>query len=165
MTKLFVLNLLLVWSLALTGQPNAGAQSLAPNSAQISTELSFVEEAPSHNPVHTWNELALATVRAGQLSDAQAARLYAMVNVAMYDAVNGIDSARGRDKRDQALVGPAGAPINGSRYAAASAAAHAVLTQLYPALADTYRAQLEADLAAIANGRPKTSGAAWGARV
>jgi hypothetical protein len=88
-----------------------------------------------------------------------------MVNVAIYDAVNGIDSVRGVIKRDYALVGPAGAPFFGNRSAAASAAAHAVLTQLHPALAATYRAQLDSDLAAIADGRPKASGAAWGARV
>jgi hypothetical protein len=165
MTKLLVLNLLLVWSLALAGQPSAGAQPSLLDSAHTVAELSFVEEAPPYSPIHTWNELALATVRDGRLSDAQAARLYAMVNVAMYDAVNGIDSARGRDRRDHALVGPAGAPVNGNRYAAASAAAHAVLTQLYPPLAGTYQGQLDTDLAAIANGRPKASGAAWGARV
>jgi hypothetical protein len=42
------------------------------------------EQPPPSNRVHTWNELALDTVRIGQLSDAQASRLYAMVNVAMY---------------------------------------------------------------------------------
>ena len=48
------------------------------------------------DPVRAWNELALQTVRTLRLSDAQAARLYAMVNVAMFDAVNGILTRGGR---------------------------------------------------------------------
>lgn len=37
-----------------------------------------------------------------------------MVTVAMYDAVNGIDRARGHG-RTHALVSPSGAPVNGHR--------------------------------------------------
>jgi hypothetical protein len=40
-------------------------------------------QANPPDPVRTWNELALDTVRLKRASDAQAARLYAMVNVAM----------------------------------------------------------------------------------
>src|SRR5262245_19601089 len=40
------------------------------------------------DPVRSWNQLALETVRIKNQSDAKAARLYAMLNVAMYDAVN-----------------------------------------------------------------------------
>lgn len=122
-------------------------------------------DEPLPNPIHTWNDLALDTVRTERLSDAQAARLYAMLNVAMYDAVNGIKARRGRVKRNPALVDPAGAPIYGNRYAAASAAAHAVLTQEHPALAATYDAQLMGDLATIEDGPPKADGVAWGASV
>lgn len=147
MRKLVVISVLAVWGLALAGRPEAH------------------EQPPPSNPVHTWNELALDTVRIGRLSDAQAARLYAMVNVAMYDAVNGIESVRGRVKRDHALVDPAGAPIYGNRYAAASAAAHAVLTQEHSTLAAIYNAQLDADRATIEDGPPKADGAAWGASV
>src|SRR5262245_36932787 len=117
MNKLFALTVLFVWGLTLSGQP--GAQPALANSAYSGSERSFVEEAPPRNPIYTWNDLALATVRDGRLSDAQAARLYAIVNVAMYDAVNGIDSVRGWERRDHALVAPAGAPIAGNRYAAA----------------------------------------------
>jgi hypothetical protein len=80
--------------------------------------------ATALDPVRTWNELALATVRTRSLSDAEAARLYAMVDVAVYDAVNGIVSERGRrSARGFALVPPAGAPRHGDLDAAASAAA------------------------------------------
>ncbi|MET0414955.1 MAG: PA-phosphatase, partial [Actinoplanes sp.] len=73
--------------------------------------------------VRVWNEFALTAVRTTRASDADAARLYAMVNVAMYDAVNGI-----RRVRTEALV-PARGPRDGDPQAAAAAAAHAVLTR------------------------------------
>ncbi|MEA2169936.1 MAG: hypothetical protein QOF76_3236, partial [Solirubrobacteraceae bacterium] len=45
--------------------------------------------APSDGSVvRAWSDLSFAAVRTGNLSDAQAARLYAMVDGAMYDAVN-----------------------------------------------------------------------------
>lgn len=116
------------------------------------------------NPVYRWNELALDAVRSGSMSDAQAARVYAMVNVAMYDAVNGIETRRGA-RRAQALVSASGAPRDGSLNAAASAAARAVLTSLRPDLAGVYAAQHQADLAALRNAGAKHDGAAWGTRV
>jgi hypothetical protein len=123
------------------------------------------EQEMPRNPILTWNELALDTVRARNLNDAGAARLYAMVNVAMYDAVNGIDRRWTLFPRAQALVPPDGAPRFASRYAAASAAAHAVLTSLQPALAELYQQQLEADLAELGSHPRVAEGQAWGAGV
>lgn len=95
------------------------------------------------DPVRAWNELALHTVRTRSLSDAQAARLYAMVNVAMYDAVNGIVTRHGRrDGRRHALVPGHSAPGHGNLHAAAAAAAHAVLVGEHGVLADAYDEQL-----------------------
>src|SRR5438552_19194133 len=105
----FLLPVLLAWGAALSAQADSG---------------------PS--PINVWNEQALITVREERLTDAQAARLYAMVNVAMYDAVNGIDAHRGSQERAYALVRPDGAPSNGDRSAAASAAAFGVLSQMFP---------------------------------
>lgn len=116
------------------------------------------------NPVYRWNELALDAVRSGSMSDVQAARVYAMVNAAMYDAVNGIETRRGA-KRAQALVSANGAPRDGSLNAAASAAARAVLTSLRPDLASVYTAQHQADLDALRRGDAKRDGAAWGTSV
>lgn len=115
--------------------------------------------------VRTWNGLAQATVRAESAIDAQAARLYAMVDVAMYDAVNGILSRRGSRDRDHALVPPQGAPAHGHPVAAAAAAAHAVLVGLYPARAATFDAQLAADLAALGPGSHVQAGREWGEEV
>ena len=145
-------KLLLLINLAIIGLPLASVFAVEPELAR--------------SPILTWNDLALNTVRAASLIDAQAARTYAMVNVAMYDAVNGIDSVHGpKDKRGSALIQPQGAPQNGNRSAAAAAAAHAVLVALDPARSGTYDAQLNADLAALGQHPHVNSGRAWGASV
>jgi hypothetical protein len=119
------------------------------------------------DPVRAWNELALTTVRTLRLTDAQAARLYAMVNVAMYDAVNGILTRRGKpESRYQAMVPDDTAPPLGNPAVAAAAAAHAVLTGelagTNPSLAATYDEQLQRDLM---SGYGVTAGREWGAWV
>lgn len=119
--------------------------------------------APAADPVRTWNELALATARGENLSDAQAARLYAMVDVAVYDAVNGIVSRRGReDAREPALVPPDRAPANGDLDAAAASAAHAVLRGEFPDRAAVYDAQLAQDLGAAGDRGRVAAGKRWG---
>jgi hypothetical protein len=117
------------------------------------------------NTVVTWNQQALDTVRGVPLGDAAGARLYAMVNAAMYDAVNGIDVARHFKPRRSALVPPTGAPFFGHRYAAAAAAAHAVLVRLHPERQAIYDARLAADLEAIGGGPLVSAGREWGADV
>jgi hypothetical protein len=124
------------------------------------------DSPPSSDPVRSWNQLALDTVRVKRLSDAQAARLYAMVNVAIYDAVNGIITRHGRNTgRDHALIPPAGAPPQGDLYAAAAAAAHAVLSGEYPDQAPRYDLQLANDLTAPGGTGQASAGQEWGAAV
>ena len=109
------------------------------------------------DPVRAWNELAIKTARTKSLNDARSARLFAMVNAAMYDAINGIVSRHGPQGRGCAIVGkgcafvpPRAAPSQGDLEVAASAAAHAVLAGEFPDLATGfpdgsagYDAQLE----------------------
>jgi hypothetical protein len=95
-----------------------------------------------------WVEQAFQTVRAQNIGVLPSSRLYAMVTVAIYDAVNGIDRARWLG-REHALVPPTGAPIFGLRAAALAAAAHAVLTSLSPAQAPVLDEALAADLTAL----------------
>src|SRR5438093_5679552 len=82
--------------------------------AAIFETLPLQSAAPedTSNVVREWNELAIKTVRVvSPMNDARAARLYAWVNVAMYDAVNGIVSTHGaHEGRDYAIVPPTGAP-------------------------------------------------------
>jgi hypothetical protein len=109
----------------------------------------------ANHEILDWNEMALDTVRTESLGAFPAARVYAMVNVAMYDAVNGISVARGWSDRSKAMVSAYGAPSNASRRASAIAAAHAVLSALHPNLAADYDAELANGLAALINSKRK----------
>ncbi|WIM99772.1 vanadium-dependent haloperoxidase [Actinoplanes oblitus] len=117
---------------------------------------------PDIDGVRVWNELALTAVRTTRATDADAARLYAMLDVAMYDAVNGLRT--GPARRTPALVGESG-PHGADPQAAAASAAHAVLVRADADRTATYDAQLAADLARLGPGTPVTRGAAWGERV
>ena len=136
----------------------------------LSTGLSVRAYAQSDPPpppagtvVRTWNQLAIDTVRIKASSDAQAARAYAMMNAAMYDAVWGILS-NFNGARTRALVSPSGSPSNGDLWAAAASAAHAVLIGLYPDQFLRFDTQLAADMAAAPGGSgPKLAGQSWGA--
>jgi hypothetical protein len=110
--------------------------------------------------VRTWNGLAFAAVRATRASDADSARLYAILNAAMFDAVNGLAARR----RTPALV-PGHGPRHADVQAGVVAAAHAVLTALDPDRTGAYDTQLAADLAALRPGRSRDLGVAWGRDV
>ncbi|HMI83784.1 MAG TPA: hypothetical protein VK550_06795 [Polyangiaceae bacterium] len=113
-----------------------------------------------------WVEEAFQAVRDQKVGVLPAARLYAMVTVAIYDAVNGIDRARWVG-REQALVPPTGAPLLGLRAAAAAAAAHTVLVSLTPAQSAVLDQALAADLAEL-GGTSSTlvaRGRDWGVQV
>ncbi|TDD30401.1 phosphatase PAP2 family protein [Actinomadura sp. KC06] len=121
--------------------------------------------APDVEPVATWNGLALEAVRATRASDADAARSYAMVNAAVYDAVNGIAVQRDRRDRAHLLRSPDGAPRHADRQAAAVAAAHVVLSRLYPDRTARFNEQLAADLAELGDGPGVSAGRTWGQAV
>ena len=112
------------------------------------------------NVIRVWNTVAFDTIRQTTGGDAVAARLYAMVDVAMYDAVNGLaDHPRGF-----ALVPPKRG-AEGDPTAAAATAAHDVLVALYPARAATYDAQLASDLATVKSKSASKKGQLWGSQV
>ncbi|MBB4741767.1 membrane-associated phospholipid phosphatase [Actinoplanes octamycinicus] len=117
---------------------------------------------PDIDSVRVWNELAFTAVRTTRATDADAARLYAMLDAAMYDAVNGLRS--GHARRAPALVGGSG-PHGADPQAAAASAAHAVLVRADADRTATYDAQLAADLAKLGPGTPVDRGAAWGDQV
>lgn len=112
-----------------------------------------------------WNQQALDTVRIERLGAFDAARTYAMVNVAMFDAVNGIERRKHKSDLAHALVPPFGAPARANRKAAAAAAAHAVLSALYPDLASTYDDQLDTHLSRLRGRGRIARGVAWGEYV
>src|SRR6185436_19974547 len=90
-----------------------------------------------------------------------AARLYAILNAAMYDAVNGLPDKGRHPSRAFALVSGTG-PRQADPQAAAVGAAHAVLVALDPDRAAIYDARLAADLALLTPGRARDRGVAWG---
>ena len=122
------------------------------------------EPAFAENAVTRWTEHAMQAVRAANVGTPAAGRLYAMVTAAMYDAVNGIDTAGDRFGREHALVPTDGAPRGGSRNAAVAAAAHAVLVALVPSQQAILDAALADDLEA-ANDGDVAEGENWGRLV
>jgi hypothetical protein len=110
-----------------------------------------------------WNDEALESVRAKRATDAQSARLYAMVNAAMYDAVNGIAGAGGH--REAAIVAPRPGGVPGDPAVAAAVAAHDVLAGLYPDRTAVYDARLAGDVAGAVSAEQAAKGREWGASV
>jgi hypothetical protein len=122
--------------------------------------LGLVAVTTVHADVVTdWNEATLNAIRTDLTAPPRASRFLAMVHVAVYDAVNGIDPTH-----QSYLVTP-DAPAGASAEAAAVAAAHTVLVAAFPAHTATFDAQRSASLASIADGTAKDNGVQWGETV
>ena len=107
-----------------------------------------------------WNTTALDAVRAGESGPPLAARNLAMVQLAVYDAVNSIDP------RYQPYGGIQVRPPRGaSKVAAVAGAADEVLRSLYPAQAATFDATLAESLATVPSRPARIRGEAVGRRV
>jgi hypothetical protein len=113
--------------------------------------------ALAHADVVTeWNNAALDAIRNGHTPPPIASRSLAILHVSIYDAVNGID------RTHEPYLAESEAPASASREAAASAAAHEALVNLFPANTATFDALHAAILAAIPDGPHKTAGIVWG---
>jgi hypothetical protein len=109
------------------------------------------------DPILYWNDIAIRFATAFSPGGAPVqAKAYAMVNIAMHDAVN---ATLGNPNRGY-LTGVI-APGGDSR-AAAAQAAHDVLVALNPANSAQYATSLSASLAVIGSGTAKTNGIATG---
>jgi PAP2 superfamily len=106
--------------------------------------------------VTDWNNAALDAIRAGNTAPPIASRSLAILHVSIYDAVNGIAHTHER------YLVPSVAPATASREAAASAAAHKALVNLFPANAASFDALHAAILAGIPDGPRKRVGIIWG---
>jgi membrane-associated phospholipid phosphatase len=119
--------------------------------------LTFSIGSPANADVVTdWNNAALDAIRAGSTAPPIASRSLAILHVSIYDAVNGI--ARTHER----YLVPSVAPTSASRPAAASAAAHKALVNLFPASASSFDALHAAILATIPDGAQKRAGIIWG---
>src|SRR5262249_37601100 len=114
--------------------------------------------------VTDWNRTALGALRAAKTAPPVTPRVLAIVQAAVFDAVNGIE------RRYEPYHVDFEAPRGASRRAAAAAAAYATLVRLFPAQKATFDAQLAASLAAMtddgeAGGQSIARGLAWGQAV
>jgi len=109
-----------------------------------------------------WNQTMLRAALVAGTSPPATSRVAAIVQAAVFDAVNGI--ARRYTPIHVEPAGPAGA----SREAAAVQAAYATLVQLYPAQKSTFDARLAVSLAVLGareDSASIASGLAWGQTV
>src|SRR5213596_3792611 len=123
-------------------------------SGSVSTVL-LISTLANADVVTDWNNSALNAIRADKTAPPVASRSLAILHASIYDAVNGI--ARTYEPYLVQSAVPAGA----SREAAASAAAHEALVNLFPAAASSFDALHAAILAAIPDGPQKTAGIVW----
>src|SRR5438094_562191 len=106
--------------------------------------------------VTDWNNAALDAIRSNNTAPPIASRALAILHASIYDAVNGIA------RTHEPYLVPSAVPASASRPAAASAAAHQALVNLFPANASSFDAFHAATLAAIPDGPQKTAGIVWG---
>jgi membrane-associated phospholipid phosphatase len=124
--------------------------------------IATVRAAEKTNAVIDWNQIMLTTFAAAvpAVAAPPGTRLGAIVQAAVFDAVNGIDP-----QYTPIHVAPA-APDGASAQAAAAGAAHTALVAMFPAQSATLDADLAASLAAM-NGSNTgiAKGLAWGNSV
>jgi hypothetical protein len=106
-----------------------------------------------------WNTAALNAIRIDRTSPPVASRALAILHASIYDAVNGISRSH------EAYFVPSAVPGRASREAAASAAAHRVLSMLFPNSATAFDMLYATTLAAIRNGPQRAAGVTWGESV
>jgi hypothetical protein len=114
--------------------------------------------AATPNPVITWNTHAQTAIyEVARQSPTATTRSFAMVQGAVYDAVNAIAGT----PYQPYLTAPRARPSD-SAPAAVAAAAYQVLVWLFPGQADSLRARYDQSLAAIPNSPAKLRGIAVG---
>jgi hypothetical protein len=106
--------------------------------------------------VTEWNNAALDAIRAGHTAPPIASRSLAILHVSIYDAVNGID------RTHEPYLVESEVSASASREAAAGAAAHEALVNLFPAAVSSFDTLYTAILATIPDGPHKAAGIVWG---
>lgn len=118
----------------------------------------------SNDVILAWNTIAYDALMAHDeyQNPLVATRVYAMVHVAQHDAINAIDPIY---ESYSFHGGAAGADADADPVVAAAAAAHGVLSALYPEQTATFDAQLELALADVPEGSDGPRGVALGAQA
>jgi hypothetical protein len=113
--------------------------------------------AAQADTIPDWNLITAKTLQTAKGGRGLAhSRVYAMVHGAMFDAVNAIE------RRYHFYAADLKAAPGASPDAAAAAAAHTVLVELYPLQQEMLGAALAASLANVQEGQPKADGVALG---
>ena len=107
-----------------------------------------------------WNEVLNEAITAQPVGPTEASRIMAMVNTAMYDAVNAIDM-----RHRSFVYTAAGVSVTASKDAAAAQAARDVLAAMYPARTAVFDGALAATLSQIVDSPDRTSGLQIGAQA
>jgi hypothetical protein len=134
------------------------ASDVAGNHTDFTRTLTRLAATAQADVVLEWNQIALEAIRLDASKPPVASRGMAMVSLAMYDAINAIEGMPGY------YVGLSAQPGT-SPEAAAAAAAHRVLSYLYPGQQTLFDTQLAASLASIPDGAAKTNGIALGQSI
>lgn len=114
-----------------------------------------VSSTASVNPVIEWNRSLLVIVRTpgAQPANIHSTRSFAMLHVAIFDAVNSIEKTY-----EPYAVHLSHVSRDASAEAAADQAAHDLLVSLYPTFVAALDSELQHDLEQIRNGRRKEEG-------
>jgi len=126
-----------------------------------SAMLLLVSSIARADDITDWNQHMLRAGTVGGTTPLVMSRVAAIVQAAVFDAVNGIDG------KYAPVHVPPGGPASASRRAAAVEAAYTALLALYPAQKSTFDARLAVSLTAIASDPLETSagiasGITWG---
>ena len=106
-----------------------------------------------------WNRVATSVAAAANTDPVTESRVFAILHVAIHDAVNAVDPRYQSYHTHLPVAG------NASAEAAAAAAAHTVLVELLPAGRAVFDETLEDTLRSIADGAARTRGLEIGRRV
>lgn len=123
---------------------------------KFDTALNSFVSADATNVVIDWNRSLLDAIKVDRTAPPAAARNMAIVHTAIYDAVNAIAKAY------KPYLVQAEAPAYTSPEAAAAAAAHRTLVNLYPKQKATFDAAFASSLAQITDGKSENDGVTLG---
>lgn len=129
----------------------------AGNVTEASFEIDRLADAVQ-DPVLAWNDITLEAIRTAGSVTAVATRVLAMTSAAIIDSLASIEDS-------QHLLVAFDAPNDIPAGAAIAAAAHKVLSYLYPAQAATFDARLAIDLGLYEAGPARDAAVAFGEQV